>query len=425
MKLQKLVLATSVCAALSGVSGVANADILGVPGEALLVTPMVADPATPGVETYIALRVPLTIGSDTVINNYTAPNTTTEGTVTTQSINDPRVYWTIFDENSVKVEDGTCEVSPGDAVLWTTDPAAQLTEAVQRAGLVAAGIIDRPNPVCGPSNPSRFGYVVFQTISAADGLVADFAFTADASISLDGFASDVGVPVVPMADGADPLPSASGFPVFKNEVIAGGAYANGTPSSPVRYAPIVSGIRFGLFDDLTDRVTQMPITGPASGFGIAAHVYWFNINQAGRDSFIDLYDDMEGQCSIRLPVPRELNIWAYNTFGNRASGTAPSWANVGALTPNVGYRVTDLITWVNGAAYTSSSYCAPTYFAFDPVSGYIGSLVGYAENWIPGYAYAGQPNDGNEHTAGLQYALLQNVGTGFWTGHLATDIGMQ
>jgi hypothetical protein len=428
MKFQKLVLATSVCAALAGVSGVVNADILGVPGEALLVAPVVSDPAVAGIETNIGLRVPINIGSDTVINYYTAPNTTTEGTVTTQTLDDPRIYWTLFNQRSVKIEDGTCEVSPGDAVLWTTDPAVQGTQAAIRSILLLSGITDRPSPVCGPTNPPRTGYVIFQTISGSDGQVADFAFTADAAISLDGFASDTGVPVVPLADGADPLPPGSGFPAYLNEVIADGPYDNGVPSVPVRYAPVTAGIRFynGDLDVDEDRVTQMPVQGPVAGYGMAAHVYWFNLNQDGRTAYIDLYDEHEGQCSFPLPVPNELNIHVYNLSHPAVGGLAPlpgSWGNLGAIgVPNTPNRVTDLVALVNGVGVTGglspTPYCDPDYWL-----NY--SMFGYAENYIQEYRYPGEPNDGNVHTAGLQYALMQNLGTGFWTGHLATDIGIQ
>lgn len=434
MKFQKLVMATSVCAALSGVGGVASADVLGVPGEALLVTPVVSDPAVAGVETYVGLRVPRTIGSDTVINVYTAPNTTAFGTVTTQTLDDPRIYWAVFNQDSVKVEDGTCDVSPADLVIWTTDPAVRALEAAQRAGLIGAGILDRPDPVCGPTNPPRTGYVIFQTISGADGMVADFAFTGDASVTLVGAVPgvNVGVPVVPMSDAADPLPSGSGFPIAvpgveMNEVIASGTYNDQLPKSPVRYAPITGGIRFDNGNGVgEDRITQMPIVGPLGANGMAAHVFWFNLNQPGRASFIDLWDDMEGHCSIQLPLPRELNIWVYNMTGAQPAATLPSWGNVGAFAPNVPNTITDIVSVVNGGAYASGVYCSPTYWdAFVGVPPYPGSLAGYAENAIPEYGYATAPADGLVHTAGLQYALIQNLGTGLWTGHLATDIGIQ
>lgn len=425
MKFQKLVLTTSVCAALASASGVVSASIPGVPGEALLVAPVVADPAVAGIETHIGLRVPINIGSDTVINNYTAPNTTTEGSVTTQVLDDPRIYWALYNQRSVKVEDGTCDVSPGDAVLWSTDPAVQATQTAIRAGLLLTGIQDRPDPVCGPTNPPRVGYVIFQTISGADGQDADFAFTADASMSLDGFASDVGLPVVPLADGADPLPDGSGYPGYKNEVIAGGVYNNTVASAPVRYAPVTAGIRFHNGDgDLNeDRVTQMPVQGPWAGNGMAAHVFWFNLNQADRSAFIDLYDEHEGQCSFQIPLPDELNIYVYNMNHPAIPPFVPaSWGNLGAAATNVPNRITNLVRLINGTddegAPGAGTYCSPTYWN-------LWSMFGYAEYYIQEFRYPGEPNDGIVHTGGLQWALMENTNTGGWTGHIATDIGMQ
>jgi len=433
MKFQKLVMATSVCAALSGVSGLASADILGLPGEALLVTPVMDNGNTAGIDTYVALRVPETIGSDYIINTYSAPNTSQAGQVTVQTLDDPRIYWTLFDENSVKVEDGTCEVSPGDVVLWSTDAGVRILEQGQRAGLIAEGITDRPNPVCGPSNPPRTGYAVFQTISGADGQVADFAFTADATLDLTTLAGAyVGIPAVPMSDGADPLPSGTGFPIAypgveMNEVIASGTYGDTRPAVPVRYAPISAGIRFdnGSPFPAENRLTQMPIVGPLGGYGLAAHVYWFNLNQTGRTSYIDLWDDMEGQCSIPLLVPRELNIWVYN-LSIAVAASPPGWANIAGAV-RLGNRVTDLIDVVDGgAAYTPRNYCSPEYWdAINPPNLYQGALVGYAENAIAEYRYATAPADGYVHTAGVQYALVERTGTGNWSGHLATDIGIQ
>lgn len=451
MKFQKLVLASSVCAALAGASGVANADLLGLPGEAMLVTPVVARGADTAfaVNTNIALYVPAVIGSDTVINNYTAPNTTTEGTVTVQSIDVPKIYWTLFSVDSTKIQDGTCEVSPHDTVLWTTDPAVRQAEIAQRAGLIDAGILDRPDPVCGPTTPFRFGYVVFQTVPGADGQVADFAFTANAHISASvaPFYIEVGVPPVPMADGADPLPTGSGYPAYLNEVIASGNYGDKLPASPVRYAPVTAGIRFHNADGdvLEERVTSMPVTGPAGLFGYSWHVFWFNLNQPGRTSFIDLWDDMEGQCSLSLPLPRELNIWAWNTSHTTLTPTTPGtsgWVNLGLLKHSTAstQAIANIIDVVSGVGPQGNPlapvpYCSPDYW--DATSdvlplpgddGYIGALLGMAEHRIAEYRYVNEPNDGLVHTAGLQFALMENraaLPNPLWAGHLANDQGMQ
>jgi hypothetical protein len=439
MKFQKLVLASSVCAALAGASGVANADLLGLPGEAMLVTPVVArgGDVNLAINTNVALYVPSVIGSDTVINNYTAPNTTTEGTITVQTLDVPKIYWTLFSPDSTKIQDGTCEVSPNDTVLWTTDPAVRQVEIAQRAGLLDAGILDRPNPICGPTTPFRFGYVVFQTVPGADGQVADFAFAASAGISAAPFGIEVGVPPVPMADGADPLPSGSGFPAYLNEVIASGTYGDQIPALPERYAPVTAGIRFHNADGdvVEDRVTSMPVSGPAGGFGFSWHVFWFNLNQPGRTSFIDLWDDMEGQCSLSLPLPRELNIWAWNMSGTVPFPTPGTWNNVNILqrstaTTQAIANIIDVVSGVGpqGNPVAAVPYCSPDYWPFSDDTtddGYVGALLGMAEHRIQEYRYVGEPNDGNVHTAGLQFALMENPATGLWSGHLATDQGIQ
>lgn len=435
MKFQKLVLASSVCAALAGASGVANADILGLPGEAMLVTPVVArGPDALAVNTSIALYVPSVIGSDTVINNYTAPNTTTEGTITVQSLDVPQIYWTLFSPDSTKIQDGTCDVSPNDTVLWTTDPAVRNVELLQRSGLIIAGILDRPNPVCGPTTPFRFGYVVFQTVPGTDGQDADFAFTATAHISANvaPFFIEVGVPPVPMADGADPLPTGSGFPAFQNEVIASGNYGDQVPAQPVRYAPVTAGIRFHNADGdvLEERVTSMPVTGPAGDYGFSWHVFWFNLNQPGRTTYIDFWDDMEGQCSLSLPLPRELNIWGWNMNGILPTPTPGTWANLGLLARSAvaTQSIANVIDVVSGVAPQSNPlstipYCSPDYW--DAFGTYPGSILGMAEHRVQEYRYVGEPNDGLVHTAGLQFALMENIQTTRWAGHLANDQGMQ
>ena len=187
MNMKKLAIAAAVSAAIGGASGIASAAVTGLPGEALLV-PMVlaADGATPAAAaTYVALNVPVTIGQDTMINFFTAPHVAPTGsTPVTQTATggDWRIYWTLFNHRSQKVEDGTCEVSPGDATLWTTDTQVQAAQATTRANMLAQGIVGRPSPVCGPSSPARFGYVTFQTIRGADGQDADFAFAGAAGI---------------------------------------------------------------------------------------------------------------------------------------------------------------------------------------------------------------------------------------------------
>jgi hypothetical protein len=444
MKFRKLTIASGVCAALAGVSGLANATITGVPGEALLVAGVVTGGPTNQVpmgqiETYIGLRVPITIGTDAVINTYTAPHTTVAGTTTVQTLADPRIYWTLYNQDSQKQEDGYCHVSPGDTVLWTTDQNVRNVQLQQRAGILSSGVQGVPDPVCGPSSRNRFGYVVFQTIPGADGMDAGFAFAGDAAVRIQpvgiGFA---GVPVLPMADGADPLPAGSGIPVFTNEVITGnGTYGDGFATSPIRYSPIAAGIRLSDADANNGEnvVTQMPLSGPAAGNQMALHVHWYPNNDPTRASFGDIFDDNEGHCSHVTPLPRQLNAWLYNyqlgayqgptlvptaTWGNAAGGLANA-----APDANGGF-VLDLIGQVLAQANGSTRYCVPPYWlpnAIVNVAAYPGAILGYEQYAVAEFNFG--VDDGNVHAAGIQFAAMQNNQVPGWAVHNATDLGKQ
>lgn len=463
MKSKKLILASSICAAFAGASGIVNAGIPAVPGEALLV-PLVLTAGNndgKGTETYVGLRVPLTLGTDTVLNEYTAPHTTTAGTSTTQTVaayppaKVPRIYWAMFDERSVKVDDGTCDVSPGDMTLWTTDGNVRNIQLRQRAGILDAGVQDLPDPVCGPGPTirPRFAYVVFQTMPGADGMDADFAFTGEAMARASVYGATIAVPVLPMADGADPMPVGSGTPEFLNEVISGGTYGDGIAFQPLKYAPVVAGIRMNDADGNTAEqvVTQMPIAGPAGGSGLSLHVHWFDRNDATRVAYNDIYDDMEGQCSETWPLPNELNLTMYNqSIQGRPAGDfpTPSWGNVdgGFNTDGSKINVIQSVEPVFSQGVGSVPYCAPDYWLqMRGRSGYAGALVGYVESRI---AEINSPMPvGRVNSAAVQFSAVEDLGGGLmpfdvksdiaetppypilfsagWSAHLASDLGKQ
>jgi hypothetical protein len=446
MNSKKLILASSICAAFAGVSGIANAGIPAVPGEALLV-PLVLT-AGPngdgaGTETYVGLRVPLTIGTDTIINEYTAPHTSTAGTSTTQIVAPygqapaPRIYWAMFDERSVKVDDGTCDVSPGDMTLWTTDANVRTLQGRQRAGILSSGVQGIPDPVCGPGATirPRFAYVVFQTVPGADGMDADFAFTGEAMARAAVYNATIGVPVLPMADGQDPQPVGSGTPEFLNELISGGTYGDGNPFQPLKYAPIIAGIRMNDADgNIAEQVvTQMPIGGPAGGSGLSLHVHWFDRNDPARVAFNDIYDDMEGQCSETWPLPNELNLTMYNqsiTPIGAIPGPGASWNNVG----NPGgfnqdgskVNVIQSVEPAFGQGIGTVPYCIPDYWQANAfgITQYPGSLVGYVESRI---AEINSPLPaGRVNSASAQFSVVEDLqNPGGWSSHLATDLGKQ
>jgi hypothetical protein len=395
MNMMKYGTAAAMSLALAGGSGLATAEITGVPGEAVL-GPMVL--TLGGAQTYIGLYVPTTVGMDTV-TYLSAPHVLATGPVT-QTNFIPEIHWTLFDHMSKKVENGTCEVSPGDYTLWTTDPAVQVVQANQRRGAVVEGF-DIPNPVCGPSKATNAGYVVFQTIPGADGDDADFAFWANGAIVLPtGLVlprTTIGtVPMLAMADGADPLPVGSGEPTIGNSVISGGRYLDGIPNDPLKYAPILAGIRMNNGDILDDVVRlQAPIQGPAAGNGISIHAFWFDRNDPTRVASTQVWDDAEGVCSDYLPLPYELNLWAYNYPGNPRT-------------------VRELIT---GSTLT---YCLPDYWT--PFGIYPGALGGYVEYELPEINEP-YPAPGSVNSAMAAWNWQEAFGRAAWATHMTTDLG--
>jgi hypothetical protein len=442
MTFKKQVLPFMICAAFGGVVTNVSAAIPGVPGEALFV-PMVLSGANDGVtvETYVSLTVPTQIGGDTIINRYTAPNTVPGPGATTQVIDDPRIYWTTYNENSQKLEDGYCEISAGDMVVWTTDINLQIIQNAQTAGFFQAGR-NAPDSVCGPSNRARFAYALFQTVSGADGDDADFAFAGEAVVTQNVIGANGAwtPPVMPMADGRDIDPRQE--PMWRNEVIAAATYRDGFPlaQDPSRFAPITSGIRMNNASTgapNTSRLkTQMPLSGPATGDQFSIHVHWFDRVNPNRVPGVVIWDDQQGSCSSSIPLPRELNITLYNDRTTIGDNTTPgSWNNLAGLTfnPAVGnpIRATDVITAVNGTfatgrPYDSKQMCNPQYWLPTALgnTAYPGALGGYVvydflEEGEPTMAGAGFVN-----AASVQFALTEIPGFA-WATHMAIDLGKQ
>jgi hypothetical protein len=433
----RLSTAAAISLALAGASGVATAEITGIPAEFQLGPMVLHDPAAAGnIETYIALTVPLTIGTDTVLN-LAAPNVLANGPVT-QTDFDPRIHWVLFDENSEKVENGICEVSPGDTVLWTTDAAVQVVQQQQQTSL---GTMDKPASVCGPSNPGRFNYVVFQTFTGSDGLAADFAFWADGGIVdnsglLTG--NNPAVAAIPMlggADGADPVPASSagnGEPSILNSVINNGVIGNGIASDPVKYAPILSGVRMNDSDANQEFVyLEAPIQGLLAGFGQSLHVFWFDRNNPDRIASVDLWDDQEEFCSFNIPVPRELNLWMYNYDVTVAPNTASAWANLAGATQNDPNRgLTDIISAVQPNflfGYNAGNYCLPAFWNANPFGfGYPGAIGGVA-NYELDEINDPQPTLGTVNSAAAAFTWQESVvvGAASWSSHAMNDLGKQ
>jgi hypothetical protein len=339
-------------------------------------------------------------------------------------------------------------VSPGDLVLWTTDLNIRALQQAQTSQILQAGIQGIPSSVCGPTVRNRFGYVVFQTMQGADGLDAGFAFAADAAVVEGIVGSTFGVPVMPMADGAD---AGQTTPLLYNEVIAGGNYGTKIPASPVAYAPILSGIRMNDADGLQeDVVIQAPIQGPLGGSGLSLHVFWFDRNDSNRSADLVIWDDQEGQCSQTYPLPRELNLALYNHGVRLGEFSRSSWTNLNAAGAefNIDQSVTDVISAVKPdpiRGYGSGQYCAPDYWTERNIGEFLrydGALSGYVEytldeigepaapGWVNSAAVAFHLQQVNGVLRG-EPAAVQECSNGScgpfgqlgWTNHMSLDRG--
>ena len=255
--------------AVAGVLGLgaapAFAIVTGVSGEGALVPLMLNDNTTDGpagTNTYVELRVPDIIGLDLVLNVYTTPHVAPGVVPVAMASDDFRIHWTIYDHKSFPVSSGYCPVSAGDTVLWSTD------YQLYQAQLAASGVAPNGTPTpmaCGPASnlSTRVGYVVFQTVAGAKGKVADFAFTGTAWIIDQNIAqtnpSLLSVPVMPLADGADPAQVLAdvGNPTKctgtqlsgANSILNTGTQPHGV-TNPCAVAPISAGVRMNNGDGI-------------------------------------------------------------------------------------------------------------------------------------------------------------------------------
>jgi hypothetical protein len=351
MNTKKLILASAVASALAGVGG-AQASIIGVPGEALLVAfaaqdngeatgPNVNDDDV--INTAVILTTPAVVGTDTVLNGYTLPNVLDalpDGYYVAPA--DINVHWAAFDEYSKIIESGTFDMSPNDVYFWS------------------------------PINENLYeyiGYLVFSdTVALKGDKAATFAMAGDAFMLLEESCEALGdpedglcattsdqnltLPVVPMSDGVDwcqtrPLPG--GVPQKNTpincyaEPLANGG---GNPQMAITYgnnvvarlpagpginqvghvSPLVAGVRMqapysstdptyatgGKFNTVMAQALYSPFDGNWT------HVFWFSESVEGRKAISNAYDDDEQEADCAdLPIPNEVNGFVFADRRNR------------------------------------------------------------------------------------------------------------
>jgi len=462
MKLRHLGLTAGVAAATAVFAAPVLATVYGVAGEALLLPLMMNDRANDGtgeMNTYVQIRVPTTLGSDFVINNFTAPNVTNNGAATplTQD-GDFRIYWSVYDPASKKLQSDSCVVSQGDSVLWTTDEA--LLAAQRRAAVTDDGHADfpggqdglGPRAVCGQEGLGPVGYVVFETFSGADGAAADFAMEGSAWISdnrirEDDVVSLLSVPMIPMADGEDPVPAHSGTSprLGLNEVITdvnnASEIGNGVAESPVVVSPLGTGIRMNNGNPGLDVQVDFAggVQGPMEGnLGIngddppqaaySMHVLWFDRNNEDRssDGEILVWDEHEFVCDSEAPIDRELNVLVYNmalAFPGQSFGVNPWTVLEGNKNPQ-SEALTDLVgamqAAVEGDAYVNDEYCDPFHWNH--------TIMGYVQYLLEeeGTEFGGAGGSPGVNAAAVAFEAHESLALDdAWARHLMTVRGFQ
>jgi hypothetical protein len=352
MNTKKLALTTAIASVLAG-GGSAQATIQGVPGEALLVPFAVGDYGEPTggtrnngeIHTAVILQTPQYVGYDTVIGEYTMPNTVDGNPSGYEAPADMEVKWYAFNEKSEHIIDGQFRMTPNDIYLWSPE-VARLREWI--------------------------GYLVFADAKAKNGdAPGTFAMAGNAFMLLEESCNNLGdpdqglcsdstdtnltLPVVPMSDGIDycqtrpltepPSPTLDSTigdcaastgkahlaVTYKNNVVAARTLKS-TSNAVGHVSPLVAGVRM-----------QAPFTGNKNGYGGLfdfvtvnglfsrydgnwTHVFWFSNQMDSREAFVQAWDDDETPASCTsLPIPNELNAFVYADDDNKVYNLIKGW----------------------------------------------------------------------------------------------------
>jgi hypothetical protein len=308
--LGKAACAIGLVAVFSAYLAPAQAIVTATSGEALLVPLAVFGKNAFGEDrfnTYVIVSTPSSVGKDTIVNGYTAPNTTSGGSY--RAPGRMTVHWYFFDPRSLHRRNGSFTMTPDDVFVFDWREQAR------------GGLENQP------------GYLVFATEGARDGGTADFVLAANALFTLrhDMPGEDlllgenfVSLPVLPLADGAD---TRGVGPRLTNEVVYDG-------DIPTQVSPLASGQRLSNGDgDEADRVEMdLPF---AVGDGLSTlMVVWLDRNYGHTGLTANIFDDDENSCSASISLPDELNIlYAFRTGGVVRLSTQPFdyTANPGSL----------------------------------------------------------------------------------------------
>jgi hypothetical protein len=443
MKLSKLTLVAGVTAAIGAVSLPSHAMVYGVAGESMLAPVVMNDPTvreedTGTTNTYVIMKLPSVLGSDFVLNNYSAPHVRAgvpAGSAKT-IMPDPaygwKVHWTWFDPKSKNPKNGTCYGSPDDVIVWTTDEDLLDIQRAVDTGQLPTGPV--PRTYCGSSTLGPAGYVVFQTARGADSLAADFAIEATGYITDADLAENtvalLSLPMIPAADGEDGCPSDKDTsPILGlNEVVQPvtsncGGKGDLLPVSPVVFSPLATGIRMNDGNPGTQLATAFAggVQGSLGPDAYSLHILWFDRNNEDRtaDSQVLLWDEHEFAESLEVPIDYELNMILWNADGS-GDVTSPAWPTLGGLIHPAEGRYVDLIGSLIEGEVQAYTFNLPFNWAF--------SIMGYAEYILleEGTELGGPGGTPGTNAAAVAFEAQEDMENyDAWSQHLMTLRGFR
>jgi hypothetical protein len=305
---RKTIGATSLAAALVGLSGPANAIIEAAPGEALLVpfvlfdSGQVAPVFVPAINTLVQVTVPAQVGFDTIPAFFTAshssptngnssllPDEPALGPIGDFSIDGSGVHMYVFNQESVEIFNTFIPTSPDDFMM------------------INWGDYVRNNA---PALDGVKGYMVI-TNEKTDPTYYPFGWLDDAAFSMFGDAYliwnvpgtgigliDTKIPVLPMNDGANAfgdVPSVNDNVIFNSD------------GSIAAVSPLFSGMRTNRSNNVPGEFTLFDLT-MSNRFAPTLHVIWVDQN-IGQTVTQFVFDDDEQNCSQPVPIINELNVY--------------------------------------------------------------------------------------------------------------------
>jgi len=295
--LKTALLTASVAGALGVASMPSHAIVQGVPGEAQLIPLFYAnsnDPALGEVDTVIRVTVPRSLGSDAVLT-LTAPNVTPATPPASEQADKFPVLAPNYD---------VLPTYPGSAIhaYYMSTQSEEITN--RTIPVTADDVVFLSASERLPDGTK--GYVVLTTAAGYAGNDADFAFFADAWLTIrpnigTQLPRVVNIPTFAMSDSAD-APDSTSVPTADNNVVE--ITESGDPAA----SPIHTGIRTTSIYPGSVRVIDLSLTDRNDDDNLGTLWVWWNDVNENLIQSVEEYDADEGHCSANISLPHELTV---------------------------------------------------------------------------------------------------------------------